>query len=108
MREGEKTGRKTSPGGAASPVTLAEQLRETYGDQLEDQNLSEAQELEFLLALWQIMQAFVDLGFSIKPGDNFTPDSAHGFDDVLDCLILEDTAHETGALPNEKITEKQP
>lgn len=44
-----------------------------YGDLLEGEAMSEAAKQEFLLALWRIMQAFVDLGFSMKPGDKVRP-----------------------------------
>ena len=38
---------------------------EEYRDQLEDFDLSEDQEKELLQALWQIMSAFVDLGWGV-------------------------------------------
>lgn len=70
-----------------------------YGDQLDDAAMTEAAKQAVLLALWQIMVAFVDLGFSVKAGDKFAPESDIGLDDVLQYLIPEDTAHETVAPP---------
>lgn len=45
------------------------------------------------------MSAFADHGFSLKAGEKFTAASDYGMDDVLQYLILEDTAHETVAPP---------
>ncbi|SPJ26508.1 hypothetical protein PAA8504_04373 [Palleronia abyssalis] len=70
---------------------------ERYGDHLEGEGLSEDQAKEFLGALWQVMVAFVDLGFSVRAGDKFNPKSDIGMDDVLQYLCLEDTAPETVA-----------
>lgn len=88
---------------AAPPSVLpadGPSLLARYGDLLEGEAMSEAAKQEFLLALWRIMQAFVDLGFSMKPGDKFGPESGVGMDDVLQYLIPEDTAHETVAPPS--------
>lgn len=79
---------------ADGPALLAR-----YGDQLDDAAMTEAAKQAVLLALWQIMVAFVDLGFSVHAGDKFTPESDIGLDDVLQYLIPEDTAHETVAPP---------
>jgi len=68
-----------------------------YGDELEGEDLSEKQKQEFLIALYQIMVAFVDLGFSIKAGEKFSERHDFGMDDVLRYLHLEETAHETVA-----------
>jgi hypothetical protein len=88
----------------AAPRDEGERLLARYGDQLEDDNMTDAQKQEFLLALWQILRAFVDLGFSVRGGDKLTPESDLGLDDVLEYLIPEDTAHETVApeKPNNK------
>lgn len=79
------------------PPDLGQRLLARYGEELDDPALSEAQKAEFLIALWQIMVAFVDLGFSVRAGDKLTPDSPLGFDDVLKYLIPVETAHETVA-----------
>ena len=85
---------------ADGPALLAR-----YGDQLDGEGMSDAEKEAFLLALVQIMQAFVDLGFSMKPGEKIGPEGDIGADDVLKYLIPEDTAHETVALP--KITNNE-
>lgn len=74
-----------------------DRLLERYGEHLPDDDLSEAQKKEFLLALWNIMRAFAEVGFSLKAGDKFTPTSDIGMDDVLNYICLEDTAPETVA-----------
>lgn len=40
---------------------------EEYRKYLQDNELTEAQQDELLLSMWQIMVAFVDLGFGIHP-----------------------------------------
>ncbi|WP_306117105.1 MULTISPECIES: hypothetical protein, partial [unclassified Roseovarius] len=70
--------------------------------------MEEIQGLRSLLALWQLMVAFVDLGFSVKPGDKFAPGADHGFDDVLRYLTLETTAPETVASPKPQKKQEQP
>jgi len=72
------------------PFDRGEALLARYGEDLGD-DLDETAKRELLLALWQIMQAFVELGFSVRPGDKFTPGATLGMDDVLDYLILEGT-----------------
>lgn len=89
------------------PRSLADRLLEDYGSELDGEGLSEEQQKECLLALWQVMVAFVDLGFSIKPGDKFTPDSDIGFDDVLNCICLEDLPRETVASPDNQQQEER-
>jgi hypothetical protein len=42
----------------------------------------------------------VDLGFNVGRGEKFTAHSDLGMDDVLNWLLLEDTAHETDAPSN--------
>ncbi|MFV0385398.1 hypothetical protein [Paracoccus sp. (in: a-proteobacteria)] len=68
-----------------------------YGDHLPDDDLSEKQKKEFLLALWNIMRAFAEVGFSLKAGDKFHATSDIGMDDVLSYIYLEDTEPETVA-----------
>ncbi|MCR9089454.1 MAG: hypothetical protein NXH97_22270 [Rhodobacteraceae bacterium] len=75
----------------------SEALLERYGAHLDEAALTEAQKQEFLTALWQIMVAFVDLGFSLKAGDNLTPKCDHGITNVLQYLHLKETAPETVA-----------
>lgn len=84
----------------AVPTSEGNRLLERYGDHLDGQDLSAAQKGEFLLALWQIMTAFVDLGFSVKPGDKFTATAQIGMDDVLKSLLSEDPAPATEAPKN--------
>ena len=79
------------------PQNQEDRLLAEYGSYLEDADLSEAQKKEMLLTLWRIMTAFVELGFSVKAGDNFSPDTEIGMDDVLKYLDITDTAHETVA-----------
>ena len=52
--------------------------------------MSEEQKQEFLMALFRIMQGFVDLGFAKDR-------TAVSLENVLKYLIPEDTAHETVA-----------
>ena len=77
-----------------------EALLERYGEHLDEAALTEAQKQEFLTALWQIMVGFVDLGFTLKAGDNFTPKCDHSITDVLEYLHIEETAPETVAPQN--------
>lgn len=75
------------------------ELLARYGVHLEDTNATDAQKQELLLALFRIMQGFVDLGFSIRAGEKSTPDSPLSMDDVLKYLIPLETAPETVAPP---------
>ncbi|MFS4438028.1 hypothetical protein ACMA5I_07425 [Paracoccaceae bacterium GXU_MW_L88] len=90
------------------PRSLADRLLEDYGAELEGEGLSEDQQKECLLALWQVMVAFVDLGFSIKSGDKLFPESDVGFDDVLNYFCLEDPTRETVASPENQKQEERP
>ncbi|MEM7060252.1 MAG: hypothetical protein AAF557_21945 [Pseudomonadota bacterium] len=78
-----------------------------YGGDLECEGLTHEQQAQILTALWQIMTAFVDLGFSVKAGDKFTPTAEIGMDDVLKSLIPEETAPETAAPKNNNSNEKE-
>lgn len=80
---------------AGPPKDEPERLLERYGHHMEEGNLCDDQKKEFLMALWQIMRAFAEVGFSIKSGDKLHVKSDAGFDDVLRYLIPEETAHET-------------
>ncbi|ALG91111.1 hypothetical protein TQ29_14100 [Actibacterium sp. EMB200-NS6] len=82
-------------------------LLERYGDHLEGSDFNDEQAREFLGALWQIMVAFVDVGFSVKAGEKLNQNSDIGFDDVLNYLCLEDTAPETVASSN-NVKKKEP
>ncbi|TRW96313.1 hypothetical protein FNJ84_13635 [Paracoccus sp. M683] len=93
----ENRGKTQSQALGEPPPDLGQRLLARYGEELDDPSLSEAQKAEFLIALWQIMVAFVDLGFSVRAGDKLTPESGFGFDDVLSYLIPVETAHETVA-----------
>lgn len=74
-----------------------DRLFDHYGDDLSDDPLHDDEKKELLLALWRIMQSMVDLGFSVGRGEKFTRHSDLGMDDVLNYILLEDTAHETDA-----------
>lgn len=77
-----------------------EALLERYGGHLDEASLTDTQKQEFLAALWQIMIGFVDLGFSLKAGDNLTPKCDLRVDDVLQYPHREETAPETVAPRN--------
>lgn len=79
------------------PPSLEDRLLAEYGADLNEPYLSDAEKKEVLLAIWQLMAAFVEYGFSVKAGDNFSAESDVGFDDVLSYLIPIDTAPETVA-----------
>lgn len=83
-------------------------LLAAYGAHLEDECMTEEQAGAFLVSLWQIMQAFVDLGFSVRSGDKFTPESDIGMDDVLGYLIPIETAPETVAPQNHQQEQELP
>lgn len=83
-------------------------LMKRYGAELTEFEISEDQKKELLIALWSIMQGFVDLGFSVKSGDKFTENADHGMDDVLNYLNLKDTAPETVAPRSHKNEKEQP
>ena len=103
MKDREKFKRNTQA--EITPQTEEERLLARYGDHLKGDELSDVQKKEFLLALWQIMYAFAEFGFSIKAGEKFSAESDIGMDDVLKYLIPEDTAPETVASsknPNKK------
>ena len=97
MENRGKTRGRSKESGIQTRQPSSQQLLERYSDHLEGEGLSEDQAKEFLGALWQIMVAFVDLGFSVKAGDKFSPKSDISMDDVLQYLCLEDTAPETVA-----------
>lgn len=84
------------------------ELLAAYGAHLEDECMTEEQAGAFLVSLWQIMQAFVDLGFSVRSGDKFTPESDIGMDDVLKYLIPIETAPETVAPQNHQQEQELP
>ena len=90
------------------PGSLGHRLLADYGAELEGEGLSEDQQKECLLALWQVMVAFVDLGFSVKSGDKLFPESDVGFDDVLNYICLEDLPRETVASPEKQHKEERP
>ncbi|EAQ04966.1 hypothetical protein OB2597_06770 [Pseudooceanicola batsensis HTCC2597] len=105
MEDRGKINGKVLQHGAARARPSPQQLLECYGDQLDGETLNDEQAKECLSALWSIMVAFVDLGFSVKAGDKLHPKSDIGMDDVLQYLCLEDTAPETVA--SSKITYKK-
>lgn len=81
------------------PSADGPELLARYGVHLDETDATNAQKQELLLALFRIMQGFVDLGFSVRPGEKFTPDSPLSMDDVLEYLIPLETAPETVAPP---------
>lgn len=87
---------------AAPPLDEEDRLLAEYGDDLQDYDLTDAQKKEFLMALWQIMRGFAELGYSVKSGDKFHAQADLGMDDVLNYLIPIDTAPETSAPPKTK------
>ncbi|MBN9678112.1 hypothetical protein [Salipiger bermudensis] len=89
------------------PRSLGDRLLEDYGAELKGEGLTEEQQRECLLALWQVMVAFVDLGFSVKAGDKLFPESDVGFDDVLNYICLEDLPRETVASPDNQQQEER-
>ncbi|MEY8826970.1 hypothetical protein AB9K34_00835 [Sedimentitalea sp. XS_ASV28] len=90
------------------PRSLGDRLLEDYGSELAGEGLSGDQQKECLLALWQVMVAFVDLGFSVKAGDKLFPESDVGFDDVLNYICLEDLPRETVVSPDNQKQEERP
>ena len=72
-------------------------MLQTYGSHLADLEMSEAQQKELLLVLWNIMQCFADLAFSPKAGDKNAANAAPDIEDVLNWIILKETAPETAA-----------
>ena len=84
---------------APQTITYDRTLLSRYGEKLTDMDVTDAQKAEFLAALFQIMQGFVDLGFSIGAQEKFAPGAPLGMDDVLEYLIPKGTAHETVAPP---------
>lgn len=94
------------PASRAGPQDQETRLLTEYGDDLGEDHLSDDQKKEVLLALWQLMAAFVELGFSVKAGDRIDGKSDLGFDDVLELLIPIETAPETAA-PTKHQSEKE-
>lgn len=90
------------------PKDEPERLLDTYGHHLDGDALSEVQQKELLMALWQIMRSFAELGFSVKSGDKLFPGADHGFDDVLEYIKLETTAPETVAPLKTQEEQEQP
>ena len=84
--------------GQTTPLSLKDRLLVEYGEDFDEPDLSEEQKAEFLLAVWKIMAAFVDLGFEVGPDvDKCDENSPLSRVDVLKLLNLEETAHETVA-----------
>jgi len=65
MKDQDENKRQREPAFAKQALTK-DGLVACYGAHLDDEHLSEGDKEAFLLALWQIMQGFVDLGFSVK------------------------------------------
>jgi len=91
---------------AGPPMDEEDRLLAEYGDDPCVAGLDEDQKKEFLMALWQIMRGFAELGFSVKPGDKLHQNTETSFDDVLNYLIPEETAPETLA-PNQSRKNKE-
>lgn len=94
------------PASRAGPRDQGTRLLVEYGDDLGEYHLSDEQKKEMLIAIWQLMAAFVDLGFSVKAGDKIGDKSDLSFDDVLEYLIPIETAPETVA-PTKPQAEKE-
>ncbi|MEX0283342.1 MAG: hypothetical protein AB3N23_01895 [Paracoccaceae bacterium] len=90
------------------PKDEPDRLLETYGHHLDDDDLIEPQQKELLMALWQIMRSFAELGFSVKSGDKLYEGADHSFDDVVRYITLETTAPETVAPQNPRTKQEQP
>lgn len=88
------------------PQDHGTRLLAEYADDLGEDHLSDEQKKEMLIAIWQLMAAFVDLGFSVKAGDKIGNKSDLSFDDVLEFLIPIETAPETVAPPQTNKTEE--
>ncbi|MEL6648133.1 MAG: hypothetical protein AAFQ05_10585 [Pseudomonadota bacterium] len=66
---------------------------ERYGAMLDASDLSEAQKLEFIQALWSIMTTFVDLGFGLHPVQQVCGQADLGSGDLsADLLSLDSTS----------------
>lgn len=92
---------------------LSAQLLQDYGKDIDHLELSEETQGEFLLALWNIMVIFADLGFGLGPvpeevGDKPNEKLADLRVDVLSLLDLRDTPHETVAPQSTRDDEAQP
>lgn len=68
-----------------------------YGADLTDGALSDEQARVILTTLWNIMRVFVDLGYSLKAGDNSGEGPRISFEDVLDYLQTNTAALEADA-----------
>lgn len=108
MEHQDEDRKQRTTANALGPVGANADLLARYGAHLEDEHFNDGDKEAFLLALWQIMQGFVDLGFSVKAGDKFYANAELGMDDVLQFLILEDTAHKSVAPPLKRKTKEQP
>jgi hypothetical protein len=64
----------------ATGARASEEDLRVYLPYLNDTNLSEAQKIELLQALWSIMSACVDLAFGADPVQQSLPSSAAGQD----------------------------
>lgn len=89
------------PAQGSDPPRLEDDLYARYAAHFEGQEISETQQRELLLALYQIMQAFVDVGFGLgpRPSGKDERKQALYYEDVLDCIFQEETAPETVATP---------
>ncbi|WP_299961526.1 hypothetical protein [uncultured Roseobacter sp.] len=94
-----------------SPMSLDDRLLEEYRDDLHGVDISDEAAKVFLMSLFRIMSAFVDLGVKIGPTDVediIIKQEKHSDRrvDVLRLLHLEDMPHETVA-PRSPDNEKE-
>ncbi|SFJ14889.1 hypothetical protein [Albimonas pacifica] len=83
----EQQDRPAPPPAAADADRIdGDRLLARYGDLLEEES-DAARKRELLLALWRILQGFVDLGFSVKPGAPIGPGATFGVDHVLQHIL---------------------
>lgn len=69
---------------------------ERYSPFLDDIDLTEAQKLELLSALWSIMRSFVELGFDVKICGQMIEGFVQAADPARDCVESSDTATSEG------------
>lgn len=96
----------TSTPSTAPPTSESARLLDTYGTDLGGLDLSEEEQKELLLTLWNIMVSFAEIGIlvssqEVKDSAQETGNSGEtprvASVDVLALLHLDDTAHETVA-----------
>jgi len=77
---------------SAAPPDAFELDAGRYSPYLDDIDLTEAQKLELLSALWSIMRSFVELGFDVKICGQMIEGFVQATDHTQDGVELTDTA----------------